>query len=245
MILDDAEINLQASKLFEFIKNNLFDGEQLWVSYKEGKRKQIGFLDDYAFLLDACWYYLQMKWDQDLLAFSIKIAHKLMNDFWDPQGGFYFTSAHHEKLIYRPKVWVDDALPAGSAVAAVALQRFGFLLNDTAMTNIADVTLKATQALLNEKPQFFPNLLVLCSDYLSSPEIVIIHGKLERVSQAQKLLLQAYKPHRFVFGIGHQALPPQLENYASNEDLSIYICHGNICHEPLKDLEHLKSYLQI
>ncbi|MBN9287445.1 MAG: hypothetical protein BGO43_01820 [Gammaproteobacteria bacterium 39-13] len=246
MVLADDQVSMQATRLFTFIKNNLFDGEQLWVSYKQGKRKQTGFLDDYAFLLDACWYYLQMKWDQETLTFATILARKLIEVFWDHEnGGFYFTSSNQEKLIYRPKVWVDDALPAGSAVAAVALQRFALLLNDADMASVADTTLKVTQALLDEKPQFFPNLLVLSSDYLSSPEIVIIHGKLELINEAKKLLLKAYLPHRFIFTVQHEAMPTQLGHYVSNDDLNIYICHGNVCHEPLKDLDRLKAYLHL
>jgi len=113
------------------------------------------------------------------------------------------------------------------------------------MASVADTTLKVTQALLDEKPQFFPNLLVLSSDYLSSPEIVIIHGKLELINEAKKLLLKAYLPHRFIFTVQHEAMPTQLGHYVSNDDLNIYICHGNVCHEPLKDLDRLKAYLHL
>lgn len=243
-VFNDNNITLRASQLFNFIKNNLFASEYLWVSYKLGKRKQKGFLDDYAFLLDACWFYLQAKWDQDVLAFASVIAKKLIADFWDDsKGGFYFTADYHETLIYRPKVWVDDALPAGSPTAAKALLRFGFLLGNMKFIDIAERTLKITQAFLNEKPQFFPSLVELNSDYLASPEMVIIYGKKALTEQARELFVKAYLPHRFVFTISPQNLPDEMKHYACEDDLSVYICHGNVCHEPLKDLNSLKAIL--
>src|SRR5262249_44822726 len=124
-IFQDEKILQQASLLFRFLRENLIYEDVLWVSYKNGIRKQPGFIDDYAYLLDACWYYLQAKWDNEVLATAIWLAKKILSDFWDETGGgFYFLADHHEKLIYRPKIWMDDALPAGAALAGLTLLRF-------------------------------------------------------------------------------------------------------------------------
>src|SRR5262249_18490867 len=153
------------------------------------------FLDDYAFMLDACWYYLQVDFNIEVLAFSKIIADILIADFWDnEQAGFYFTSNNHEKLIFRPKTWGDDVLPSGAAIAALALYRFGFLFNNTHYTEIAEKTLKYTDGLLENKASYYPNLLNLLSDYHQPPAIVIATGRTDTLNQAQEIFLNHYHP---------------------------------------------------
>ncbi len=244
IIFQDNVILQQATQLIQFIKDTLFYDNKLWVTYSKGQRKQSGFLDDYAYLLDACWYYLQAHWDAQILAFAKTIADILMSDFWDKeQGGFHFTSKHHERLILRVQSWIDDVMPAGASVAALALHRFGSLLNRVDYTEMADKSLSMTQGLLEQNARYYPTLLVLQSEYLSSPAIVIIQGKAELVAYAKELLFSAYIPNRFVFALD-ESIPAELKQYESKDDLSIYICSGNVCGAPLKSIKELKDYLK-
>jgi len=52
----------------------------------------------------------------------------LLEQFEDKEnGGFFFTSHDHERLIHRPKPGYDNATPSGNGIAAFALQRLHFL----------------------------------------------------------------------------------------------------------------------
>lgn len=241
--IEDETLLKEATELIQFCQKSLFQDNQLWASITQGVRKQLGFLDDYAFMLEACWYYLQAKWDNSVLDFARKLSDKIISDFWDEQwGGFYFTSQHHEKLVYRPKTWVDEVLPAGSAVAAMSLFRFGHLLNNMQYRQVAEKALAHTQALLHEQPQYYPNVLVLQSDYLFPPSIVILTGNDQLVQEARQLLLKHYHPHRFIFALGND-IPSVLAHYGSKNELKIFICEGSNCQEPIFTLSTLEKQL--
>lgn len=243
MLLNEKNLVGEATSLFQFIQNNLFFDNQLWVSYKNGQRKQTGFLDEYAFMLDALWYYLQTKWDNEALSFAIFIANKMVADFWDHEnGGFYFTGSQHEVIVYRPKTWMDDSLPAGSVVAAIALLRFSYLLNNHNFAKIAQQTLKRSQAVIEGNPQYFSSICVLQSDIQCSPSILILYGKQDLLEKARHLLRQ-YIPNRFVFFIdASEVLPLALKQYQSKDEITIYVCQEVGC-QVLKDLDELTKYI--
>ena len=111
-----------------FIEQNLLIDGRLFASFKDGRARFPAYLDDHAFLLDALLKLLQSRWNGKFLAFAQTLAELLLTHFYDPAGGFYFTANDHETLMHRPKALADDATPSGNGVAALALQRLGFLL---------------------------------------------------------------------------------------------------------------------
>ena len=114
-------------KCFNFIKKTLWDGNQLYACFN-AKPCFKGYLDDYAFLLKANLELLKIEWDSDNFYFAKNLADILIKDFQNHKdGGFYFTSIHHEELIYRPQTYMDESLPAGNSIAIESLSELGFL----------------------------------------------------------------------------------------------------------------------
>jgi hypothetical protein len=244
-VFNDPTYSHLATKTFNFIKSYLLFENQLWVSYNKGKRKQAGFLDDYAFLLDACWYYLQINYNKNDLLFAKWLCDIVLEYFWDNDHGFYFTSTHHEALIYRPQNWLDDVLPNGAALSALALSRFGVLFNDNKYIEVATRVLQLTQPLLDDHAQYYPTLLNLQAEHLQGLSTVIIYGQKEIIEKARLMLLEHYRLDRFVFAISHQKdIPDCFKQYISEDELSIYICQNKVCGAPLKSIEQLEAYLK-
>ena len=95
-----------ADSAVEFIRDKLVDGDRLLATYKDGRAQFNGYLDDYAFLLDAILELLQVRWNSSQLEFAMWIAERLIDNFEDKeQGGFFF----HPDRTRRP------GLPAESA----------------------------------------------------------------------------------------------------------------------------------
>ena len=87
---------------------------------RDGKAKYAGFLDDYAFTVQAL---LAMhdagvsgNWREGAEALSMVMRRKFHDD---DRGGFYFTEQGARDLIVRQKVASDSPLPSGNAVAAM------------------------------------------------------------------------------------------------------------------------------
>ena len=65
----------------------------------------------------------------------------------------------HEALFSRPKSFGDEALPNGNGIAAVTLQRFGYLLGESRYLVATERTLRAAWAAIQEYPSGHASLL--------------------------------------------------------------------------------------
>lgn len=209
----------------------------------------MAYLDDYAFLLDALLELLQASWNEFYLEFAVLLADALLEHFEDhEQGGFYFTANDHEDLIQRPKPMSDDAIPAGNAIAAFALNRLGTLISDTRYTESAERTVKSAWPGLNQAPYAYAALLDALEEQLYPPELVLIRGKQTDKAEWLDLLDKDYNPRRMVFYIDNDA---EVKNIAVNEkapaaeETTAYVCANQVCQPPIHSSDVLKKLLGI
>ena len=107
-----------------FIERNLQRGDRLLSTYRDGVAKLNGYLDDYAFFVQALLDVFEMTQDRRYLDHAVVLADAMIAHFWDPQSaGFFFTSDDHETLIVRSKPAFDGSIPSGNSVAARDLLR--------------------------------------------------------------------------------------------------------------------------
>merc|ERR1712065_28883 len=65
-LLDDPLLASAALRCVDFISHNLWRDGRLYATWRDGQTKVLGFLDDYAFLMDALLECLEVQWrDQD------------------------------------------------------------------------------------------------------------------------------------------------------------------------------------
>ncbi len=137
--LERPDLTEAAERAAGFIAANLISKGRLLACWTSGRTGNEGFLDDYAFLLDAL---LELGGKRRELAESL--AARMLDHFEDGGGGgFYFTSLEQERLIHRPRSLSDDALPAGAAVAARALLRLSQFLPGPRYAAAAEKALRA------------------------------------------------------------------------------------------------------
>src|SRR5262249_57489836 len=79
-----------------FILNTLWDGNRLLHSYKDGRARFNGYLDDYANLVDGLFALYELTFDYKWIEAAVKISDRMIELFWDGEhGGFYFTGNDH------------------------------------------------------------------------------------------------------------------------------------------------------
>src|SRR4030095_1225008 len=104
---------------------------RLLRSWREGRKGGPGYLDDYACMAEACLTLYETTFDLRWLREARRLAGAMVELFADPGGdGFYQTGRDAEQLVVRPRELFDNAVPAGSSVAAEVLQRLGRLTGD-------------------------------------------------------------------------------------------------------------------
>ena len=245
--LDRPELSIAASKAVDFIKDNLLVDGRLLASYKDGKARFPAYLDDHAFLLDALLELLQSDWNTKNLRFAVQLADSIIEHFEDTErGAFFFTANDHESLIHRPKSLADEALPSGNGVAAIALQRLGFLLGETRYLDAAERTLRGAWQAIQEYPHGHVTLLTALEEFLHHPEIIIIRGEASEIARWRDSAARVYAPRRMVFAIDANEvdLPGALEDRKSlaGETLA-YRCVGTHCDLPVTSFEALAAEL--
>ena len=241
-LLNEPKWGESAEKSLNFIQDSLWKDGRLFAVHKDGISHLNAYLDDYAYLIDAILELLSIKWNTNYLSFAIELTDVLMKHYQDTKdGGFFFISDEHEKLIYRPKSFSDEATPSGNGVIAKVLIRLGYLLGRTDYLDAAEKTLMSAWSAIEEYPHAHCSLLHALHEYLSPPTTIIIRGHTEKMKPWLNKLLTDYNPHRQYFAIPatEENLPEALETKKADKSTIAYNCKGMVCSSPIKSIKDL------
>ncbi len=242
-VLDREDLVDAAAGAANFIRASLMVDGRLLASYKDGKARFPAYLDDHAFLVDALLELLQSRWDTSHLEFAIEIADLLVEHFEDSDdGGFYFTADDHERLMHRPKPLADEATPSGNGTAAFALQRLGHLVGEHRYIESAEKALRSAWKAMDEYPHGHVTLITALQEYLEPPEIIVIRGDKDAMTEWRSQLARVYAPARLVVAIGRgeTTVPGILGERTPVEGETVaYRCIGTHCELPANRLQDL------
>jgi uncharacterized protein YyaL (SSP411 family) len=246
-VLGRPEWIASARSALEFIRGTLYGEGRLRAVYKDGEARLNGYLDDYAFLLDAALEMLAAEFRVEDLVLARELAETLLTRFEDPQeGGFYFTSHDHEALIHRPKSAADNATPSGNGVAAFALQRLGHLMGESRYLAAAERTLALFGPQLARHPQGFATLAAALEEFLDPPGVVILRGPSSELGSWQARLSRSYRP-----GVMAVAIPEDMTGLPAALDkplqggVAAWVCRGSTCLPPVAEPEALDQALEL
>ncbi len=122
-VLQDRGYVDAAARAADFLltRHRTADGG-LFRTSRDGGAKVAGFLDDYAFSVQAMVALHDAGADERWKDAARALAATMAGKFADPVGGgFYFTEAGAADQIVRQKVGTDSPLPSGNGAAASAL----------------------------------------------------------------------------------------------------------------------------
>jgi uncharacterized protein YyaL (SSP411 family) len=133
---------------------------RLLRSWREGRKGGPGYLDDYACMAEACLTLYETTFELRWLREARRLAGAMVELFADPGGdGFYQTGRDAEQLVVRPRELFDNAVPAGSSVAAEVLQRLGRLTGSADWEQAGISALKPVLGVLGRAPTGFGHAL--------------------------------------------------------------------------------------
>jgi len=242
--LEKPEYADSATQALDFVRSSLWKNNRLLATSKDSKAHLNAYLDDYAFMLDGILELLQTRWRSKDLEFALQLADVLIDQFEDKQhGGFYFTSDDHEQLIQRPKIYADEATPAGNGIAAHSLARLGYLCGDTRYLDAAERCLKSAASLIKQAPAAHGSLLNALEEYLTPTEITILRGQPAAMESWQNLMNKSYRPSVLIFSIPADLddLPAELAAKRAIGKIVGYQCIGTSCSAPITGLQMFKE----
>ena len=230
----------------QFLERNLID-DKVYRSFK-GKRSPVGgFLEDYAFLIQAYISLYQTTFDESWLTKAQRWADYTQKNFYDnKEGYFHFSGNEAEELIARKKEIFDNVIPSSNGVMARNLYHLGILLDNEVYKTQAQTMISQLSELVETEPTYMSHWAILYSE-MTSPmaEIVIVSPKLKSVAGS---LRKNYLPFSLFMGTTtYSELPLMKEkvNPAGNE-ATIYVCFNKTCKLPVHTVsDALKQLPQV
>ena len=251
-VLGREDLAGAATAALDFLRAHHWRDGRLLATSADGAARLGAYLDDYVFLADAILELATVRFDAAELRFACELLEVVLEAFADGQrGGFYFTPTNHETLISRPKSFGDEALPAGNGVAAVVLQRFGYLLGETRYLSAAEGVLRAAWPAMQEYPSGHASLLQALEELLQPPETVILRGPAAVIEAWRRELAAVYAPQRMVLAVPSDgaaagdsaALPAAFADKTALPGGAAYLCRGSQCSAPFTSLAALAAEL--
>jgi uncharacterized protein len=236
-----------ARRALEFIQRTMWRDGRLLATYKDGRAHLNAYVDDYAFLLDALLEMLQVDFRGPDLALARALADALLGRFEDAdEGGFFFTSHDHERLIHRPKPGHDNATPSGNGVGAFALARLGHLTGETRYLDAARRAVAAFYPAMQRYPGGFGALSIALEEAIAPPAVVVLRGPKAQLAPWRAALAPEHRPQRVVVAIDDAEgnLPSALDKPATPGRVNAYVCRGVTCLAPVAELAALRKLLE-
>lgn len=209
---------------------------QLFHNYKDGKSSINGFLEDYAFAIEAFIDLYQVTLDKKWLTLSKSMADYAKTNFFDEEKHmFYFTSKEDPAIVTRNFDYRDNVIPASNSVMAKNLFVLSKYFEETGFDEISHQMLKNILDEIEQYPRGFSNWLSLLSNYQNDFYEVVVVGK--EASKKINELNKNYLPNIIIAGSENENEDPLFKNrYVVGETL-IYVCVNNACKLPVTDTE--------
>jgi len=227
-------------------------GGRLSRAWREGRLGGPGYLDDYACMAEACLTLYETTFEPRWLREAVDLAGGILELFADPRGGFFQTGSDAERLVVRPKELFDNAVPAGSSVAADVLLRLGRLVGEERYEAAALGALRSVRELLARAPTGFGYALGVADFALSRVREVAIVGD-PRARDTKALLAEArrgYRPNQVIAlaAPGDQealgAVPLLADRPTLDGHATAYVCEHFACQQPVTEPDALAAQLR-
>ena len=242
-IFDDQTYLDTALKNANFINKNVRSSDdRLSRSYKNGKASINGFLDDYAFTIEAFIALYQSTFDEKWLESAKKLTDYVILHFYDSESGmFFYTSDLDQKLIVRKMEISDNVMPASNSQMAKNLFVLGQYYYDSDYVARSRQMLNTVKENTTKGGTYYSNWDVLMSWFISPPYSVAILG--DDFESKLKALNAQYYPNVFFSGGNKEGQLALLENKLISGQTTIYVCQNNSCKYPVTDVNEAMKQL--
>ncbi len=231
-----------------FLLTQLRKKGRLLRTYRAGRAKLNGYLEDYAYLIEGLIALYQATFQREWLDGAIQLTETMLEEFWDEQdSSFYFTGRSHEKLLVRHKDYSDNATPAANSVATLVLLKLAHLTGNQSYRRHAEQTLQHMSQSLLQIPLAFNYQLCALDWYLSRVREFVLVAKETEQERFQKAFHARFLPNKVVAGqapgSGNSDLPLLQGRDGLNNKPTVYICENFSCKQPIADYQDLVQQL--
>ena len=222
-------------------------GGRILRSWKEGRARLNGYLEDYATLAHGLLALYRTTFDSGWFVAARELGDAILLRFSDPDGGFFDTSDDHEKLLFRPKNLSDNATPSGSAMAAAVLLELEVYTGEPRYGEAAESALSAVQDRVSRSPHMFAHWLCAMEFALGPRCEVAVVGEGGGAAELIAVARSGFRPY-MVLAAGkedRESPVPLLRGRAAVKGrAAAYVCRNGTCAPPATGPEELEKLIR-
>jgi len=213
----------------EFINQKLkSDDNRLNRNYKNGKGTINGFLDDYAFTIDAFIAIYQATFNEKWLSNALELTDYCLAHFYDEISGmFYYTSDTDAALIARKMELSDNVIPSSNSAMAKNIYVLGHYFYNDNYIEMAKKMLYNVQKSTVTGGAYFANWDILMTWLATAPYEVAIVG--EHCEAKRKEFELEYSPNVFLSGGKTEGTLELLKGKLVAGETTVYVCQNKVC----------------
>jgi len=221
----------------DFIRTRLRASDQgLFRNYKDGKASTPGFLDDYAFTIQAFISLYQATFNEEWLAQARLLTYYVLDHFYDSVSGmFYYTSDKDPGLIARKMELSDNVISSSNSEMAKNLFLLGRYFYDDEFVVLARKMLNNIRNHAINGEIYYANWDILMAWFAVEPYFVAIVGK--DYEAKRKEFDQHYLPNVFLAGGKTEGTLSLLEGKLQLGQTTIFVCQDNLCKLPVTEVK--------
>ena len=243
-VLDSEDYLDVAKSNAEFVLEHMQSDGRLLRTWKDGKAKLNGYIEDYANVADGLIELYQASGEMRYLEEARRLADAMITEFWDEEsGGFFFTSNDHEELIVRNKDFYDNATPSGNSVAADVLLKLAKFTGEEKYERFGSTVLRLVAPQIRRHPQGFGRALSAIEFYLSPVKEIVIIGP--KGNELKRAVADMYLPDGVV-ALSEEAngdSPLLKDRMMIDGKAAAYVCENFVCQRPVTKVGELKESL--
>jgi len=215
----------------------------LWHGYKAGKSAINGYLEDYAFTIEALLSLYSVTFEERWLNEARTLADHAITHFHDKATGmFWFTSDQDPPLIARTMETADNVIPASNSTMARNLFALGHLFDERRFLDISTGMLNNVKDRMADHPQGHSNWAQLMLGHVFPFHEIAITGPecLER----RRGFGAHYLPNAMFLGSRAESTLPLLEGKLLGNGTTIFVCENKVCRLPVATVDEALKQLR-
>jgi uncharacterized protein len=245
-MLDEARYVSLAARAARFVLEQMREEDgSLLRTYRHGKKASSSFLDDYAFMVEACLDLYQATGEVFWLSRSVELQSEQDASYLDAEsGGYFLTPSDGELLLVREKPAYDGEVPSGNSITASNLLRLHDFTGNANWRRAAERLFASLGLHVTRFPNGYPSLLVALDHYYDTPLEIAVIAPLNRQEAGPLLerLHRTFVPNKAATALTdveaeqQQVHIPWLEGKRAMRGRSTaYVCERGRCDLPTQN----------
>jgi uncharacterized protein YyaL (SSP411 family) len=232
-----------ARSLADFMLAKMVSRNEVVHFLRPGTQSVPGQLPDFGFVVQGLLDLYGAGFDPRYLEPALSLTDRMLELFFDPEGGFFTTRSTDSGLLSRIKNGYDGAIPSGNSVAVMDLLRLARLCGRNDYERAAAATIRRFYKTMLAYPPAF-SMMLAGLDLLLHPgtEVVLFLPESSPEAEAMAVLLTSTPDDYRTTVVVKAPQPDELTmrliplthgRTATANRPTAYVCHNQTCFPPV------------